>query len=78
MGHCVVVVPHSREVTKYIFSRIFLESQTIVGDSPVDEKRYVFLTMTPSTVEHVEFHGKQGGPSPKAKYIPMTDSEPVP
>ena len=34
--------------------------------------------MSPSTMEHVEFHGNLGGPSPKAKYKSMTDSEPVP
>ena len=34
----MAVVPISREVTKYIFSRISLESETIAGDSPVDEK----------------------------------------
>ena len=32
----------------------------------------------PSTAEHVEFRGNLGGPSPKAKYTPMTDSELVP
>ena len=29
-------------------------------------------------MEHVEFHGNLGGPSPKAKYLSMTDSELVP
>ena len=34
--------------------------------------------MSPSTAEHVKFRGNPGGPSPKAKYTPMTDSELVP
>ena len=34
--------------------------------------------MFPSTAEHVEFRRNLGGPSSKAKYTPMTDSEPVP
>ena len=34
--------------------------------------------MFPSTAEHVKFRGNLGGPSPKAKYKPMTDSELVP
>ena len=74
----MAVVPNGREVTKHISSRISLESETIVGDSPVDERNYAFLAIFPSTAEHVEFRGNPGGPSPKAKYTPMTDSELVP
>jgi hypothetical protein len=73
----MIVVPCSQEVTKYILSQSSLESETVEGDSPVGEKN-ISSSVSPSTVEHVEFHGKLGGPSPKAKYTPMTDSEPVP
>ena len=47
------------------------------GASPVDEisKR---LSGILSTTEHVELCRKQPGPSGKAKYSYMTDSEPVP
>ncbi|GAA3714233.1 hypothetical protein GCM10022378_01250 [Salinicoccus jeotgali] len=31
-----------------------------------------------STAEHEKFRRKLGGPSPKAKYFLVTDSEPVP
>ncbi|GGD29822.1 hypothetical protein GCM10011389_41730 [Pontibacillus salipaludis] len=31
-----------------------------------------------STAEHEEFRRNPGGPSPKAKYSLVTDSEPVP
>ena len=31
-----------------------------------------------STTEHVKFRRNLGGPSPKAKYSLVTDSEPVP
>ena len=31
-----------------------------------------------STAEHVKFRRNPGGPSPKAKYYLVTDSEPVP
>ena len=47
------------------------------GDSPVienapDSSRY------PSTAGHVQSGGNLGGPSSKAKYSSMTDSEQVP
>ncbi len=47
------------------------------GDSPVSEKirkRDEYLSMT----GHVKSGLNLGGPSSKAKYLSMTDSEPVP
>ncbi len=58
-------------------SRIDLERSAGVGKSPVGE-----ISRTPmsilSTAEHVKFRRNPGGPSPKAKYSLVTDSEPVP
>ena len=58
-------------------SRIDLERSAGVGKSPVGE-----MTCTPmsilSTAEHEKFRRNPGGPSPKAKYSLVTDSEPVP
>lgn len=34
--------------------------------------------MSPSTAGHVKSGGNPGGPSPKAKYYPLTDSAQVP
>ena len=45
------------------------------SDSLVDEVVYV---MRVSKAEHVVFCLKMGGPSSKAKYSLLTDSEPVP
>ena len=47
------------------------------GDSPVDENPKD-LSWYPSTAGHVQSGGNQGGPSPKAKYSSLTDSERVP
>jgi hypothetical protein len=54
-----------------------MERLTIDGDSPVheiDPHPREFL----STTGHVKPCGNLGGPSSKAKYYPMTDSERVP
>jgi len=56
---------------------MILEQSTREGKGPVVEK------LSPpewilSTAEHVEFRRNPGGPSPKAKYSLVTDSEPVP
>ena len=54
-----------------------MEMPTIDGDSPVCEilnHPRVFL----STTRHVKSSGNLGGPSPKAKYYLVTDSELVP
>ena len=54
-----------------------MESLTIDGDSPVREipiHPRVFL----STTRHVKPCGNPGGPSSKAKYYLVTDSELVP
>ena len=58
-------------------SRILLEWRAIDGDSPVDETR-VSLEEYPSTAGHVKSGGNLGGPSSKAKYYSLTDSERVP
>jgi hypothetical protein len=55
-----------------------LESPTIDGDSPVGEIHQPSWIGLPSTTGHVESCGNLGGPSPKAKYYLVTDSEPVP
>jgi hypothetical protein len=55
-----------------------LEGPVIEGESPVGEGVRSFLDSYPSSAEHVEFRVKLGGPSSKAKYSLMTDSEPVP
>ena len=53
-----------------------MERPTIDGDSPVHE---IFLNLArTSTTGHVKPCGNMGGPSSKAKYYLMTDSELVP
>ena len=49
----------------------------IEGDSPVVESAESEAGIQ-STTGHEESRGKQGGPPPKAKYYPVTDSEAVP
>ena len=54
-----------------------MERPAIEGESPV----YEILNhprVFPSTTRHVKPCGNLGGPSSKAKYSSMTDSEPVP
>ena len=48
------------------------------GDSPVHKRGAVLLGAFPSNAGHVEPRMNLGGPSPKAKYYSVTDSEPVP
>ena len=57
--------------------RMVLEKPTIEGKGPVVENIYS-LEWILSTTEHVKFRRNLGGPSPKAKYSLVTDSEPVP
>ena len=52
-----------------------LGSSTIEGDSPVFE---FFFKVKSSRSGHVESWLNMGGPSSKAKYSQLTDSEPVP
>ena len=47
------------------------------GESPVNEIESP-LSRILSTAEHVKLRRNPGGPSPKAKYYLVTDSEPVP
>ena len=47
------------------------------GESPVYENWFVPKSIL-STAEHVEFRRNPPGPSGKAKYYLVTDSEPVP
>ena len=54
-----------------------LERATIGGDSPVQEN-LMSHEGHPSTAGHVKSGGNLGGPSSKAKYYSMTDSEQVP
>ena len=50
----------------------------IDGDSPVGERAWSSWDVFPSSAGHVEPRVNLGGPSPKAKYYSVTDSEPVP
>ena len=52
-----------------------MERTAIVGDSPVYERLYIVKS---SRSEHVKFWLNMGGPSSKAKYYLVTDSEQVP
>ena len=54
-----------------------LERSAEEGDSPVVETSFPPEWIL-STAGHEESRRKQGGPSPKAKYFLVTDSEPVP
>ena len=54
-----------------------MESAIIDGDNPVCEINNVLVCIL-STAEQVEFCGNLPGPSGKAKYSLVTDSEPVP
>jgi hypothetical protein len=55
-----------------------LESPTIDGESPVGKIHQPSWVGFPSTTGHVKSCGNSGGPSPKAKYYLVTDSELVP
>ena len=48
------------------------------GCKPRRRKRKGSVVRFLSTAGHVEPCGNPGGPSPKTKYVPATDSEPVP
>ena len=54
-----------------------LERSAKEGNSPVIEKIFPLKCIL-STAEHEKFRWNLGGPSPKAKYSLVTDSEPVP
>ena len=53
-----------------------MEKQGKEGETPVTE--IVRTRVKKSTARHVEPCRNKGGPSPKAKYYLVTDSEPVP
>jgi hypothetical protein len=53
-----------------------LGSVAVVGDSPVHE--WLLLRVTTSKAGHETSCLNMGGPSSKAKYSLLTDSEPVP
>jgi hypothetical protein len=54
-----------------------MERPITEGESPV-RKILRHPRVSPSTTGHVKPCGNLGGPSSKAKYYPVTDSEPVP
>ncbi len=54
-----------------------MEKETIVGDSPVDETEQTPVYL-PSNAGHEKSCVNLAGPSAKAKYLLVTDSEPVP
>ena len=54
-------------------SRRDLESSDAEGKIPVDEIKFIQERHQSST-EHEEFSVKPGGPPPKPKYYPVTDS----
>ena len=55
-----------------------MECPTIGGESPVGESYLSSWKILPSSAGHVESCVNLGGPSSKAKYVLMTDSELVP
>ena len=55
-----------------------LEWPTIDGESPVDKIDFTSSLEFLSIIEHVKFSENPPGPSGKAKYEPLTDSEQVP
>ena len=55
-----------------------METGAIEGDSPVGERDVDLLGAFPSSAGHVKPRVNLGGPSPKAKYYSVTDSEQVP
>ena len=58
-------------------NRTVLEKQAIDGESPVNERK-VRASGIQSSAEHVKFRMNMRGPSRKAKYYFVTDSELVP
>ena len=78
MGAYRVRLQTYREVKNLIHSSINLERLTREGDSPVSKMDQTSLINNPITTGHEESSGKQGGPSSKAKYFLVTDSEVVP
>ena len=65
----------SIRVTKFYCSRNVLEKHSEEGETPVHET--MKSQDTSSRAEHVEFCLNMRGPSRKAKYSLVTDSEPV-
>ena len=65
------------ELQRNEIRRSDLERSAIAGKSPVVESSFSPECIL-STAEHVKFRRNPGGPSPKAKYYLVTDSEPVP
>ena len=63
----------SQGVTKVMVSRTVLERPAIQGESPVGEN-HCSPVRHPSRASHVEPGLNLGGPPPKAKYFPATDS----
>ena len=59
------------------FNRIVLEKQTIEGESPVYERK-VKVSGIQSSTRHEKSRMNKRGPSRKAKYYLVTDSELVP
>ena len=55
-----------------------MERSAIENDSFVGERDKAPVVSYPSTAGHVEPRGNLGGPSPKAKYYSVSDSEQVP
>eukprot|EP00494_Astrolonche_serrata_P030629 UN30897 len=66
----------SKELQNLSIEEVF-EWHTTEGDSPVFEM-LKSLSRHLSTTEHVKFRGNLRGPSRKAKYTTVTDSEQVP
>jgi hypothetical protein len=62
----------------YLLNEFCWISRAIEGDSPVVEKRIDFLFVLPSNAGHEKPRMNLAGPSAKAKYYLVTDSEPVP
>jgi hypothetical protein len=75
LSDTIPVVSGSQKSDEYLNE---LEGSTIEGESPVGKIHQTSWIDLPSTAGHVEPCGNPGGPSPKAKYYLVTDSELVP
>lgn len=67
---------HARRVTKVKLAESRWKPWTAEGESPVCES-YDSLRLYPSSTGYVKAGVNLGGPSPKAKYSSVTDSEKV-
>ena len=77
VGLAVDLYRDPEELQSSTLAEVVLESAAAEGDSPVGENVRVSSGRFPSKAGHVEARSNLGGPSPKAKYSLVTDSEQV-